>query len=280
MSLLVLDKNIICLVGATARVSIAIEDNDGNLIDPYLLKLRVLDESNKVIFEEQWEDGVPGRIKRASVGKFYADFGRQTPNTETRSPAELMFNWEVQVSETGQITYSLQKFKIISAKVAGYLPEFRLMIDKARKLIDINNDCFLGYTDGQLLSYLEGGVQTINAYQPTVMMDLESFPSSHRQILLESALVVGVTSQQLFAIDTDIPNYSDQGVSFVISHQPQLASFLNQMTQKLDKLIPMMKLQFVNSGSVHVQLGPNFRLTQLVQASPTGALFRNMFFRS
>ena len=279
MSLLVLDKNIICLVGATARVSIAIEDNDGNLIDPYMLKLRILDEGSQVKFEETWVEGVPGRIKRASVGKFYADFGNQTPNTETKTPAELMFNWEVQVSETGQITYSLQKFKVISARVAGYLPEFRLMIDKARKLIDINNDCFLGYTDGQLLSYLEGGVQTINAYQPSVTMDLENFPSSHRQILLESALVTGVTSQQLFAIDTDIPNYSDQGVSFVISHQPQLASFLNQMTQKLDKLIPMMKLQFINSGSIHVQLGPNFRLTQLVQASPSGALFRNMFFR-
>lgn len=280
MSLLVLDKNIICLVGGTARVSIAIEDNDNNLVDPYMLKLRVLDEASNVKFEETWVDGVPGRIKRASVGKFYADFGNQVPNTETRSPAELMFNWEVQVTSTGQITYSLQKFKIISAKVASLLPEFRLMIDKSRKLIDINNDCFLGYTDGQLLSYLEGGVQTINAYQPTVYMDLESFPLSHRQILLEAGLVVGVTSQQLFAIDTDIPNYSDQGVSFVISHQPQLAGFLNQLTQKLDKLVPMMKLQFVNSGSVHVQLGPNFRLTQLVEASPTGALFRNMFFRS
>ena len=86
-------------------------------------------------------------------------------------------------------------------------------------------------------------------------------------------------SQELFAIDTDIPGYNDQGNSFVIQHQPQLASYLSWLSSRLDKLIPMLKLNFVSAGSLHIEAGPNFRLAQLINAAPAGALFRNVFFK-
>jgi hypothetical protein len=172
--------------------------------------------------------------------------------------------------------------KVISHRVCSLLSRLRLIIDKALKYISQNPDspCFLGYSDGQLLTYLEGGLQIINSYQPSGSFTIDNFPyQAYEFILIETSLIAGVMSQQLFAIDTDIPNWNDQGNTFVIQHQPQLATFLNALLGRLDKLIPMFKLNFVNSGALHIQAGPNFRLTQLINAAPSGALFRNMFFR-
>ncbi len=200
-------------------------------------------------------------------------------NTETSSATDYMLNWKVTLISGGETTNVLQKVKVMSVYSASFLPDLRQIVDKSKKLIDPNNDVFLGYTDSQLMTYLEGGLTTINAYQPSVTFTFDNFPQTYKQILIDAALITGAMSQQLYAIDTDIPNYNDQGTSFVISHQQQLAGFLNQVTQRLDKLIPMMKLQLINSGYIHTQIGPNFRLNALIQASPSGALFRGIFFR-
>jgi hypothetical protein len=73
---------------------------------------------------------------------------------------------------------------------------------------------------------------------------------------------------------------SAQGASFVIQHQPQLAQFATRLAQRLDKLIPIAKLKFVRSGSLHTEIAPNSRIQTLVSAAPNGALFRNTYFRS
>ena len=176
-----------------------------------------------------------------------------------------------------------QNVKIISHRMCSLLQKFRLQIDKALKLVGNSNPddpCFLGYTEGQLMTYLEGGLQAINAYQPSGIFSFDNYPyDAFGWTLLESSLLVGVMSQQLFAVDTDIPNWSDQGNTFVIQHQPQLAQYLNWLSQRLDKMIPQMKLNFVSSGSLHIEAGPNFRLAQLIEAAPHGALFRNTFFK-
>jgi hypothetical protein len=131
--------------------------------------------------------------------------------------------------------------------------------------------------------YMEDGINIINGYQPETVsgFTLGNFPwTTFRHLANETALMAGVLSQQLFAIDTDLPNYSDQGISFIISHQPQLASLFNTIAQRLDKMIPMMKQQFVSTGSIHLEMGPNFRLATLVNAAPNGALFRNLLMKS
>jgi hypothetical protein len=70
---------------------------------------------------------------------------------------------------------------------------------------------------------------------------------------------------------------SNQGNVFVIEHAPKLEAFANKLWTYLDKLVPQMKLQYVNTGSLHIEAGPNFRLAALLAASPTGGLFRNTF---
>lgn len=200
-------------------------------------------------------------------------------NIETNSPQELLANWRITMASGDEQLNSMQKIKVISAKFAMFLPDLRLLIDKSRKLTSPQSECFIGYSEANLVQFLQGGLENINAYQPSLNFTIENYPMEYREILIESALISGVISQQLYSIDTDLQSYSDQGTSYVLSHQPQLASFLNQITQRLDKLIPMMKLQLLNPGSMHSRMGPDFRLNTLVSGSPSGSLFRNFYFR-
>lgn len=228
------------------------------------------------------------RIVNPGVGTYYIDWGDDTAaannpkQSETNSSKEFMFNWKVNVGADEQESV-VQVVKVVSARSMGLLPYFRTLIDKSIKRFDTDpdNPCFLGYTDANLMQYLEEGLTIINAYEPyPVWNSLDEFPhKTFLHILLESALIAGILSQQMYAIDEDVPNFSDQGNTFVIQHGPQLAAVLNAITGRLDRLIPMMKLKFIKSGSVHIEAGANFRLTTLLQSSPNGALFRNIAFR-
>jgi len=201
------------------------------------------------------------------------------PLRETSGLEDILFDWRIQTAPSSQIVHSIQKMSIVSHRAMSFIPELRLMIDKSRKKTSSEDDCFLGYTDSMLVSFLEGGLQNINAYQPSLNFTMENFPLEYKPILIDASLITGVMSQQLYAIDTDIPNYNDQGTAFVITHQTQLASFLNQITARLDRLIPMMKLQLLNPGSLHIQMGPSFRLQTLMSAAPQGAIFRGVYFK-
>jgi hypothetical protein len=201
------------------------------------------------------------------------------PSRETNTCIEYLFDWRVQANPASQIVHTIQKITVVSHKVVSMVPDLRSLIDKTRKMVAPESECYIGYTDANLITYLQAGLSSINAYQPSLVFSFEDFPMAFKQILIESALIVGVMSQQLYAVDTDIPNYSDQGTSFVITHQAQLASFLNQVTQRLDKLIPQMKLQLIQPGTIYSQMGPNFRMQSLVEAAPGGSMFRGVYFK-
>lgn len=227
------------------------------------------------------------RIVNPTTGVYYIDWGdpaaaanlTSAGQVETAQPGTVLFVWEV-TDSAGDLTTVVQTACIVTANTLSLLPGFRALIDKSVKLVDGTDDCFLGYTDSQLIGYLEQGLSIINAYEPyPVFNTLDQFPRQFLYVLYESALVAGVMSQQLFAIDTDIPQFSDQGNTFVIQHGPQLANVLNQITARLDKIIPRMKYKFVQTGSLHIQAGTNFRIAQLIGSAPNGALFRNVFFR-
>jgi hypothetical protein len=241
-----------------------------------------LDYSEEVEYTANSITSGIGTLTLESPTEFAHDEGAfvKGPVRETDVLQDLVFDWRVQADASSEILHTIQKVTIVSHKTMSLVPDLKLMIDKSRKFIAPDSECFLGYTDSNVVNYLIGGLTSINAYQPSLTFTFENFPLQYRQILIEASMVVGVMSQQLYAVDTDIPNYSDNGVSFSFAHQPQLASFMNSLTQRLDKLIPQMKLQLISSGVLHVQTGPNYRMQQLQQIAPNGALFRGVFFAS
>lgn len=274
----------LAMVDTISRLKIQVTDANGDAADADNVVFTLLDLENNVLVTDDFSVGGTRIVKPAGTfGQYYFPLGDVAPNNETNTPRELMAKWDIDAPGSASDITVVQAAKVVTVRTMFLVPFLRLLIDKSVKVVDENpaNPCFLGYTDSNLVMFLEGGLQIINAYEPyPIFSSLDDFPDTFRHVLLESALISGVMSQELFAIDTDVPNFSDQGNSFVLQHQPQLAAFLNTITQRLDRLIPLMKLKLINNGALHIQAGSNFRLTQLLQASPNGALFRNTFFRS
>jgi hypothetical protein len=207
--------------------------------------------------------------------------GTQRDN-ESNGVWSWLFEWTfTDAAHPGEESRLLQSVYVVPSSMLQLLPLLRLEIDKAAKLTDPASGCFLGYTDENLIQFLVGGLQTINQYQPSVFFSPDTFPyQSHGSVLVWAAMMWGVMSQMLFAIDSDVPQFNDQGAAFVINHQQPLANYLSQMALRLDREIPLFKLHFVRSGTVVTEMGPNYRMAQLLAAAPSGALFRGVFFRS
>lgn len=276
-------------------IRVVATDSDGNdvLVDATSLKFTLRTASREIIYADDFFNPPtpPGvtRLVHPSTGFYYFPIGDPTlfpltlnglPNMETSFVRKLYGTWRViGPSGTEQVS-QVMNVSIISERTACMMNALRQQIDKAVKTVndDPENPCFLGYTDSMLMEYLEKGLNTWNMYEPyPTFCTIDQFPLIYEQGLIEAAMLVGIGAQNLFAIDTDIPNFSAQGAAFVIQHQPQLMAYLTHMAQRLDKLIPIAKLKLVQSGTLHTEISPNFRLQQLISAAPPGAIFRNMF---
>lgn len=277
------------LVNTMQPCDIQVTDANGDPQDASVVSLKILDMSGQVVATDNYYSPPAGGtliVKPPnSVGYYYYRFGDTSPNQPLNlnlTPGQpYVIQWYVQAQNAYVPNIVLQNVTTYGVGAAQNVPYLRLYIDKARKMVDPANNVFLGYTDAQLLMYTQEGISMINAAQPETQMalTLESFPYfPFRHVVNEAATVAAVMSQYLFAVDTDLPNYSDQGITFVISHAPQLATFLNTIMARLDKEIQAMKLQWVNTGSIHLVQGPNFRLATLMSAAPVGSLFRNVYF--
>jgi hypothetical protein len=279
------DEVVLVLIETPERITIKITDQaTGAPVDATALSLRITDLGGTVVYADNilTPPTPPGitRIVHPAVGTYFFPLGDQSviANNETKFAGELLAVWHIEVGADADNI--VQTVKIVTPYVLHLVTALRQQIDKAVMQVveDPNNPCFLGYTTRALLEYLEGGLSCWNMYEPyPTFCALDDFPHIYKQGLIEAALIVGIQSQELFAIAKDIPNYSAQGAAFVIQHQPQLAQFATRISQKLDKLIPIAKLKFVQSGSLHTQVTPNARLQQLINMAPNGALFRNTF---
>lgn len=227
------------------------------------------------------------RIASTVDGIYYILWGDSTApantpdQTETNTSGPIYFQWRWTPDDGVEIEDDdVRVARVISAKVAGILPTLRRIVDKASKDIDEDPDdpVYLGFSDWMLVDALYGGLGWINAFQPyPIWSSVDDFPiTEFGRILVDAAVMDLLTSQEIFAVDTDI-NFSDQGNVFMIEHQPKLSSILNTTWARLVQTVPPMKRRFVMSGAVRVEAGPNFRFQQLIDASPNGALFRNFY---
>ena len=276
------------LINTMQPCDVQVTSSTGAPMDATVVSLKVLDMGGNVVATDNYYDPPAGGsliVKPpGTVGYYYYRFGDTSPSQTrllTQTIGAYIIQWYIQASDSYTPNIVLQNVTVYGFQAAQNVPYLRLYIDKARKIVDPANNVFLGYTDAQCLMYMQEGISMINAYQPetAIGFNTETFPyDTFRHVVNEAAMVAAIMSQQMFAIDTDLPNYSDQGITFVISHQPQLAAYLNMLTARLDREIQAMKLQFVSTGSIHMVQGPNYRLATLMSAAPVGSLFRNVYF--
>ena len=290
----VMESTTLIRTNSTKFVFIQLTDVDGTPIDieetvdaagnaSGELDLQITDVNGSIIYEEYyWPRPIMGtpRITRVSTGKYQIKYG--TVATETSNSGIVLANWHVRQNSTSDDWYKTQVIDIVTPRVLSVLPRFRLILDKSIKIVDLASYCTLGYTDAQLVIYLQSGLAHINEAQPYVMWaDLNNFPvDQYWNILGKSALMMALTSQILFSIDTDLPSFSSQGEAFMIAHSPQLKSLRDAISNELKIEIREFKLHFVQSGSISAEMRIGWSFYQMLQTAPNGAVFRNTFTAS
>lgn len=276
-------------MGGKRRVNVELRDASGVLVDIVAeaapdgsakgeFDLQVTDVGGNPIYEESFypDPPVEPRITRRGTGLYDVTWGL---NDETANPGTFLFNWHSRQDETSEDVYRTQVMEVISPRVLSLLPRLRLMLDKVVKPNYPERYCFLGYTDGMLILFLELGLALINQYEPyPTFTTLDSFPiETFSDVLVKAAIYQGVTSQLLFAIDTDVPQFSDQGHSFVLQHATPFAAYLSHLKQELDKIVPLFKLKFVNSGTLGAEVRLDMAFAALLSTAPNGSIFRNLW---
>jgi hypothetical protein len=274
------------------RVDIELQDSTGALVDidatlgaggepNGVLDLEITDVGGMSIYKESYYPPTMGvlepRLKKAAPGRYYIDLGK-VPH-ETDNPQALLFNWHSRQNVTAEEVYRTQVVEVVSPRILSLLPSLRLLIDKTVKPNLPEKYCFIGYTDGMLILFLKLGLAKINEYEPyPVWGHIDHFPIElYSNILLRAALFQGITSQTLFSIDTDVPQFSDSGHSFVLQHATPLAAFLDRLRDELDKSVPNLKRKFVNSGTISVEMRMDLAFSMMLASAPYGSLFRNIW---
>jgi|GEM_PF-5573888 len=277
-------------MGGKRRVNVELRDESGSLVDIDATQaadgsargefdLQVTNVGGYPIYTEAFFPDPPPvnpRITHRGTGLYDLTWGE---GHETACPGTYLFNWHSRQNESSEDVYRTQVMEIISPRVLSLLPRLRLMLDKVVKPNWPQKMCFLGYTDGMLILYLELGLSLINQAQPyPTFVNLDAFPiEMFSDILIKSAIYEGVTSQLLFAVDTDVPQFSDQGHSFVLQHANPLAAYLSHLKQELDAAIPNFKRHFVNSGTLGAEVRLDMAFSMLLASAPNGSLFRNLW---
>jgi len=244
------------------------------------LELEVTTLEGTVLYSETFfppsvSDVASRRITHPDIGKYQIQWG--TGDYETSTSRTLLFNWHIREDLDSEDYYRTQVVEVVSPKVLALLPTFRLLLDKSIKVIDPGNYCTLGYSDSQLVTYLQLGLSYISGRQPYVgWQSLDQFPLDRGlSVLMRSALCEGLLSQLIFAIDTDVPAFSSDGHSFVLTHAPIIKSLRDSLSAELEKTVRDFKFHYVTSGSILIEMRIGWAFYQTIMSSPPGTTFRN-----
>lgn len=226
------------------------------------------------------ESGVtqPTRLVRASTGRYYYPFGENEP--EDTGCGLYQAIWDYRISDDFDYETTWQLIRLIPPSILDVLNDLRLILDKSIKYFNdkILSPTRIGYSTGMLIQYLELGLSYINNTPPyPTWATLEAFPAEYKSLLVRSAVMHGLLSQYLYAVDTDIDNYSDNGLAYVKQHAPKLFQALQSLKEDLKQEIPRFKTQFVSIGSVVMRNTISYRFDTIIENMPAGATVRGFF---
>ena len=287
----VMNEMEMALLNSKRLVDITVMDYEGNPVDieeemtnggndpSGYIYLDVYDSSSRVVYSESyWPVSYPDtrRIKKLGTGRYGITWG--DGSNETNSIGAKMFAWRVRQNSEAEETFRVQLFEVFSPSVLALLPRLRLQLDKSIKVINPELFCTLGYSDAQLLLYLQAGLERINQAQPYTTFTMENFPFWHgSELLIRCALIDGLRSQFLFAVDTDIPQFSDSGHSFAITHAQLIKPMYDSISAEVAKDIREFKLHYVNSGTVMSEYKIGYGFYQMVLSGSPGSTFKGYF---
>lgn len=259
---------VVVLEGFDKTVFLFFEDEEQRIgFDPAEISVSLRDEKGSELFFGSYAGG---EIVRRGLGEYFVvlPFSRLG-----RGVYRLLWRWKEKVDDVYYEDFVSVAY-VVGVKVWEWMVRLKNQIDKAKKRIGSE---MIGYTDANLYLYLKGGLDEINSVPPVTSFTLENFPENYGQLLINSATIVALYSQILFAIDTDVPTYSDQGQSFPVEHASKLQSYLSSLISKVGTDLRNLKLEFSEIGAVLITLPTGYVFWQVIKSAPTGSIFKNLF---
>jgi len=259
------------LPGAARQMDIRILDKDGNLLttDPKFIDLTVYDDGEKIIWSGRYPSETTEIQKREDGAYFYL-------LNAGLSQADYMLYWTVFIG-TGYTNIDVFQYaKVAKPRALMLLPNLRNQLDKSMK----NVHEIHGWADDQLYLLLEGGVQEICKANPRVNYTLANYPIEEWwQLLIDSATLLGLISQGIFSIDSDL-HYTDQGISFSVEHAGQINTYLGFLVTRFNESIQKFGLRHYAKPKLLMQLPRRiYGYQALVSAAPYGVSFPRIFGR-
>ena len=257
----------ITLKGIPKRMYIFFTKN-GQPFNPYAVNIYVEDRKGRTAYTGSYGTG---EVKRETDGSYYVDLDAGFFGF---APQRYVFKWTYQKNVAAETVFAVSYLFVITTNIYSWFPRLRIQLDKSMKVQDRS---FIGFLDSQLLYFLQGGLDNINMFPPMTSMFLEQWPQAFGQLLIDAATVVGLYSQKLFSVDTDVQTFSDQGFSYTVDHFSRLNTVLTELLTNVNATLTRFKWEYSGGPSVIVQSVPYFPMGILLSTAAPGSLFRNLF---
>ena len=261
------DENVHAVLKGTTRdlTLVIIDPITGYRSDADQVSLSVFDERDANVHTDVWPSAHTHIVKRDS-GVFSIPF-----DTTVFKKPEYLLNVDIQVS-TGTSFVRNKVIRVVPGTYFRYGAILRNQVDKANKLL--HNRLQFGYTDDQLIVWLDLGAHLINLVPPYTAFDVMSFPfGTFGKVLLDAATISALESQGLFSIDTDF-DYSLGGNSLTLNHYTTIAQFLDYLVGRLNDNLMKFKQIYRTKGGTMVQTQYGYGFGRFLSVVPPGFFSR------
>lgn len=260
------DEVLFALLKGTKQdiLTVVIDPVTGYRADAERIKITILD--NKDVEVGTYEYPTSPEIQKRDYGVFSFEF-----DSEVFSAPEYLANVTIDVASG----LSFVRNKVVRVVPGTYFKIgaiFRNQIDKANKLL--HHRLQFGYTDAQLITWLDLGTYLINSIPPYTAFSVASFPFAiYGKILIDAATLAALESQGLFAIDTDF-DYSLGGTALVIDHFTKISGFVENLAAKFNENLKQFKQMFRSKGGALVQTQYGYGFGRFLSVVPPGFFSR------
>jgi len=130
---------------------------------------------------------------------------------------EYQFHWTIQESEVSPIDVEVQIARAAPGLFWHYNVELRTLIDKLQK----HAGMVQAYSDSDIYSYVKGGLDILNIYNPPTNFTLQDIPLTGsrglRTVLLYTSAVHAINAQQIMEVELSF-DHSGQTVTLNYNH--------------------------------------------------------------
>ena len=252
------------LEGPTVPLGLTEDDDEAGRIE-------IIDQANLALNDVSFGEDGGGKVRKIRAGVYEYDFGSDQPGVWAS-----LYRFRVGKGDAERVVRKQHLIRCTSHRYLFLIPRLRAMIDKSRKRVSTvlrtGRELRFGYTDAMLSVYLDLGVGLINTVPPITGFQVETFPNdpASESLLIYAGLIVGLESQGVYSIDTDV-NYNFGGNSLTVDHLSKVAQFLGlPFLANYKELLVGWKQQFRAGGIALVQMQYSYSLGRLFTAVPSG----------